>query len=113
MQKPKPKRIRSAKAMASKVMRISGDNYKKFIALKSAYATKNKTKITFDDFYSELMKVAEALLLGTELYIVSGKVFSDLAEARGEAIREAVRMQVPPTMPTVAIIIGEDKGLAK
>lgn len=114
MQTPKPKRVRSAKALASKVMRISGENYTQFIRLKSNFAQKQKTKqVTFDQFFTQLMQVAEALLTGTEIYLVSGKAYSDLAEARGQAIIEAVRLQVPPVMPTVCIALGTDKGLSK
>lgn len=98
----------------SRVMRISGENFAEFTRIKAAYAKKLKLKrATYDAIFSEALAVMSALISGDEIYVVSEKAFSDLAEARGEAIRQAVREKAPPAWPTVCVRIGNDNGLAK
>jgi hypothetical protein len=99
----------SKKANTSRVVRISAENYVAFTKLKTYYAMANKrAKVTYDEFLAELIKIAVALSEGDELYRVGERVFTDIADARGEAIMYALRLGKPPTMPEVLISLGPD-----
>ena len=101
-----------AKIDTSRVMRISAINYAEFTELKDLYAKKNKQdKVTFDQFMSELLSVAKLLITGNELYRVDDKVFSDIAEARGASIINAVKRGTTPSMPQIPVRVGTDDGI--
>ncbi len=110
------KRVTKAdsKAETSRVMRVSGENFERFTALKEAYAKKNRLKrVTYDSFMHEFLLAAQALLAGSECYLVGNKVYDDLAEARGQAIMSAVEAKQPPVPPVVCVKLGEDNGLVR
>ena len=112
--KPSTQAKRKLKSDTSRVMRVSGDNFAEFTRIKQAYAKKLKLpRATYDDIFEQALAVMRALIAGDELYIVSEKAFTDLAEARGEAIRQAVRAKQAPSWPAVCVRIGSDDGLAK
>lgn len=96
----------------SRVVRISEANYAEFKRIKDQVAKRLKlSKLTHDAIFSETLKLMNALVAGDELYIVDKLAFSDLAEARGEAIRQAVRAKQPPSWPVVCLKLGSDDGL--
>ena len=98
----------------AKVMRVSGVNYENLKLLKEEFAIKhNKSKVTFDAFIAELIEIARMLLDGQEVYATKDRLFTDLAEARGQAIMDAVKLSQIPIMPRVLLLLGEDDGLKK
>lgn len=102
------------KPQTSRVMRASAANYARINALKPAFARKHGLKrCTYDQILEQALAVAQALLEGRELYVADGKAYLDLAEARGEAIRRAVRAGSVPDWPLVCIAIGQDDGLKR
>lgn len=93
----------------SKAVRFSLKNYDKFVALKTEFARRTKKKkITFDGFIAELFGVAELLITGKEVYCYKGRIYADIAEARGDALTDAIRSQTVPVMPTIMLVMGED-----
>jgi hypothetical protein len=96
----------------SHVIRISPENYRHFNDCKRIYAARNKLeKVTYNRFITELLRVADMLQLGEEVYTVDGKVFDDIAEARGYAIYMAVKQpkldgEIP--RPEVLLRVGQD-----
>lgn len=93
----------------SKVVRFSRPNYDRFVELKSEFAVRQKkTKITFDAFIEELFTVAELLIHGREVYLYEGRIYPDLAEARGAALMDSIHTQRPAAMPTIMLVLGED-----
>lgn len=99
----------------SRVLRVSGSNYLEFKALKTQYAKdNNKAKVTFDEFLSALLSIAKLMQLGTsEIYAVGNKLFDSVAEARGQAIVDAVAEKAPPRMPRILLEVGHDDGLSR
>lgn len=102
----------SQAAQDSKVVRISTRNYKNFNEAKRIYAARLKRpKVTYNQFLSELLRVADMLLRGKEVYLVEGKLFTDLAEARGRSVTLAAQSNQRPKSPEVLVKLGKDDGL--
>jgi hypothetical protein len=98
----------------SRVMRISAQNYNRFTKAKERFARRQAMKrCTYDQFFEQLMQVAEALMAGQETYMAHGKVYEDLADARGECIRVAVKLKQAPIWPDVCVRLGQDPGPQK
>lgn len=99
------------KSESSRVMRISGENYAAFTRQRIAYAKKHKLpRTTYDAVFGHVLAVMQALMAGDEQYLVAGKAYADLAEARGEAIRLSARQRGPIEWPAVCVRVGEDDG---
>lgn len=98
----------------TRVMRVSEQTYQQLNALRIPFAKHHKLKrCTYDQILAQALVVAESLLYAREVYAVGDRILPDLAEARGEAIREAVRSQSAPQWPDVLIALGKDNGLTK
>lgn len=83
------------------------------VRIRKAYVAKIKElapKGSFNDKMKLLLEMVDAFQDGETVYLAEGKVFKDLADARGEAIVGSVRRQDVPSMPKVAIILGDDPG---
>ena len=96
----------------TRIMRISAENYARITELRTGYGRRHKIKrVTYDMILDELVRVAEALASGEEIYLVGDRAYEDLPEARGEALMKAVRERRPPNLPIVCVKLGEDQGL--
>lgn len=96
---------------ASRVLRVGNETFERLGRLKLRYADKNgMRKITYDKMLIEALNVATALLEGREFYAVGSMLFEDIAEARGEAVRVAVKQKQRVQMPRVLIELGKDPG---
>lgn len=93
----------------SRVVRISAANYVAFTKLKSDYARrKGVKKVTYDAFLENIFSVVEMVVKGKEIYSYGNRLYADIAEARGDALTEAIRNKAVPMMPLVLLVVGED-----
>lgn len=72
---------------------------------------KVRGETTILDFMEEVADSIELMLSGSPIIISDGKLFTDLAQARGAAIMASVRDSQPVQMPSFAIVIAQDKGI--
>ncbi len=75
--------------------------------------TELKNNLSYTEFVAQLIQMYEAMQARPQKYFSEGKFFDDLAEARGNAIIEAVKNKSIPTLPTIYICIGEYDALLK
>lgn len=87
------------------VIRISAENHKR---LKELMAAGDGKKSTLNELMEKLLDSMDTVQSGEMVYIVGASAFDDLAEARGEAIVQAVKMKDIPLFPKIAVILGED-----
>lgn len=92
------------------VIRISRANHNRIKNLLEFDSEKNR-RLTINEMLEKLLDITERVGEGHMLYVVGTKAYMDLAEARGEAIMDAVKEKQIPTFPKVAVIIGEDQGV--
>lgn len=68
---------------------------------------RKEVKADFNQFLEMLLDFYESMLKTPKLY--APKVFENLEDARGEAIRESVRTKQPVQWPKVVIEVGDDE----
>lgn len=99
------------KSETSRVIRIAGEHYDLIQQEKAKYAKRNGLKrATYDAWLGEVLNVSVAINNGEEFYEFDGKLYADLAEARGDAIMKAKREGMPVRWPTVLVKLGSDQG---
>jgi len=77
---------------------------------KKVVGRKKKLIIQKESFNEFLARAIDAYELTHESELVyANKLYKDLAEARGEAIVDAVRRGVVPEMPSKVVVLGKDK----
>lgn len=88
----------------TQVLRVEFKVYSRLKALR-------KKDQTFSEVLSSVLDVAEKLDTEQTLFGAGGRLFTDVAEARGEAILFAVQNGVVPELPDVLVRIGVDDGV--
>ncbi len=94
------------KKLSTTVVRVKHTTLAKIEKMK-----KNKEKSA--DYLERIVDLFEKMVDSPNLYITEGdqmQVFTDIADARGAAIIQAVRSKTTPKMPKVAVIVGSDTG---
>jgi hypothetical protein len=92
------------------VLRMSQENHARIKEMISAVEAETGVRPTLNQIASKMIEALDRVSSGNMLYLVGGKVFEDLAEARGEAIMQAVKNKTPPAWPEVLVRIGNDGG---
>lgn len=94
----KRKAVRGVKTQ-TKVMRIPIDVYERIKELKGdqSYGTFLLATIEFAEHTSN------------RFYVSEGRLFTELLDARGEAIMQAVKAKRQPVPVSIAVIVGEDQ----
>lgn len=92
------------------VLRVSRSNFNRLKDLMTVMALDRGEKVTLNILMEELLDSMESISGSEPRYLVGGQVFTDVAEARGEAILTAVREKAIPQWPKIAVIVGEDSG---
>lgn len=90
------------KKIKGHVIRISHDSFVKLKALKG--------RSSHTRAIEALIETGEMVSGSKPLYRAGDRVFDDVAEARGYALRLAVREKRQPTLPDVLVRIGQDAG---
>ena len=88
------------------VVRISAKNYGRIKEL----IEHSEEKLTLNQITEKMLDAMDVITGGQIVYVVGHRLFDDLAEARGEAIVQAVKDKVPPVWPRLFVSIGDDKG---
>ncbi len=86
-----------------KVVRISDENYAQIRALGENF----EKKPSLNQLLALLLQTASTAIEGNRMYAV--KLYTDLADARGEAIMQSVRTKQPPEMPYIVAVLGRDE----
>lgn len=89
---------------ADKVTRINAENHSR---LKAIVKSSGKGS-TINSVLNAILDAAERFNESEVMYAT--KLYSDLADARGEAIMQAVRAKEVPTMPYIVTVLGADNG---
>ena len=92
------------------VVRISEKNYTKIKDMMSAVEKDSGKKPTLNEITEKMLGAMDALVNGEVFYLVGADVFEDLADARGEAIMQAVKDKRPPVWPKILVGVGDDQG---
>lgn len=82
------------------VIRISPEAYSTLKLLKG--------KLTYTEFFFHSMAVMKKLDEAPKVYLSGSKVFTDIKEARGEAIMSAIAKGQIPEAPSIAIVFEKD-----
>lgn len=69
-----------------------------------------KGNMTFDSFILNAVSFTDQMAKQSKLYAVGDRLFEDLLDARGESILTAAKLKVPPKLPSICVIIGQDNG---
>jgi hypothetical protein len=95
---------------ATKPIRVTERAWKKISKLKKLIPG-SKREQNIPNFIDGMLETIEMLQDSSPKYITQGKVYEDLAVARGEAIQAAALASADEIdWPTIAIIIGKDEG---
>lgn len=92
------------------VVRFSRDNHKRLKALISHFSKDQDRPATMNDVMNRVLDTVYQVIEGEMKYVVGQTVYDDVAEARGEAIMQAVKDKEMPQWPKVIVVLGEDKG---
>lgn len=95
------KKINKAQA---KPIRISDENHARIKAIGDLTGR----KLSINEILSLVLEPAEKAYGAEPIYAV--KLYTDLAEARGEAIMDARRRGEIPQMPFIVVVVGADNG---
>lgn len=90
------------KQAKSRIMRVNAKTYDLVKELKG--------ERTYSDFITQTVAAFQQLGEAEEFYRVGDRVYTDLAEARGEALMEAVKAGQAPELPEILIAVGQDAG---
>jgi len=106
-EKQKKTKAAEAKRKERKSLRVSKATFARLEETKRRFSAHNNARVTFSELLEECCSVADLLLSGNEAYYVDGKLYADLAEAKGAAVLAAVRTgsAVPPV--TAMLTLGE------
>ena len=85
------------------VIRISRQNHKRLKGFVNDGETTNQ-------IMKKMLDAMELVANGKMIFISNNKIFTDIAEARGESIMSAVKDKAIPIWPEIALVFDEDKG---
>ncbi len=92
----------------TKTMRVHIRVYDELLKLKVQYGKQNDLRrVTLNQFLTECCHVAKLVMEGEELYEANGKLFSDEAEAWGEASIASVRDNKAVIAPQILLRMGQ------
>ena len=93
----------------SRTIRVRRDTWAVLERVKAAYAAKlGRKKVSHSRFLEECCRLGEMLLTEGEIYLAAGKLYTDLAEARGAAVMESLKTKKKPEAPFKVILTGTD-----
>ena len=93
------------------VVRVSDTNYKRIKELMDAVEGAEQKRPTLNETMNKLLDTMDKIAGAETVYVVGGKAFFDLADARGEAIIQAVKDGRPPEWPMTCLWVSNDKGV--
>lgn len=103
--------MRSKNQRKDSVIRISEKNYLRVKELMDAVFHAEGKKPTLNEITEKMLDALDQVSNGEVVYLAGDKFFDDLADARGEAIMEAVKNGEVPSWPKIAIVVRSDSGL--
>jgi hypothetical protein len=89
------------------VIRISRDNYDQLRAIIDSMSESEGKKFTLNQMIQSMLFHLDAIQNAEKVFLAGNKVFLDLAEARGEEIKNSVKSKQKNSVK-IAIVIGED-----
>jgi len=97
-------RLSEDRKKKNKVMRVSEVTYMRLKKLKTDEVN------TYDEVLDQVLRSREIIRDSEKMYLVNGQIISgiDLAEARGMAIEQSVKLQMPAQAPGILLYLGED-----
>lgn len=92
------------KESLNNIMKLKKPIHKRLKKAKDARGT------TYNELVDSLLDTLEVLEQQDPLFIVGKQVYTDVADARGVAIMQAVKEKREPQMPEIAYVLGRDDG---